>query len=396
MIINSMLDTDFYKLTMQQVVFHQFPNTPVRFDFRLRNYPSNTLIPLKDKIMGEISNLNVLEFTNRDIEYLDGLGYFKPSYLSYLQDFSFKPSQHINIDTNNNEFKLWIEGNWLETILYEVPVLAIISEIFCKEMSKYMNIDYELVGIKNLSKKLDILQISKVKPRISDFGTRRRYSRDWQEVVIKEFIKRYPKFIGTSNVYFAKKYNINAIGTMAHEFIQAMQNIGCRLQDSQRYAFQCWANEYRGDLGIALSDTLGMDTFFNDFDKYFAKLYDGARHDSGNPLIWGRKLINHYKSMDIDPLTKTAVFSDGLNIPTVLELYRYFNKKINTSFGIGTNLTNDVGIKAPQIVIKMTECNHLPVAKISDSNGKVMCRDIEYLRHLCRVFDIPMERLNEK
>lgn len=227
----------------------------------------------------------------------------------------------------------------------------------------------------------------------ADFGTRRRYSRKWQEYVITYLTKYYPKnFIGTSNIYFAKQFKVKPIGTMAHEFIQAMQSV-VRLSDSQKHAFQVWADVYRGDLGIALSDTLGMDAFFNDFDLYFAKLFDGARHDSGSPFVWCKKLIDKYHGYGIDPLTKTAVFSDGLNFPKIVKIHRAFAHKIRCSYGIGNNLMNDCGIKPLQIVIKMTKCDGKPVAKISDSKGKQMCEDPEYLKYLASQFNIPEDRI---
>jgi len=205
--------------------------------------------------------------------------------------------------------------------------------------------------------------------------------------------KRLPyNFVGTSNVWLAMKYDLRPIGTMAHEFIQATQSL-TRLVDSQKYAFDIWSREYRGDLGIALSDCLGFDAFLKDFDMYFCKLFDGARHDSGDPIEWGNRLIDHYKSMGIDPSTKTAVFSDGLDFQKAVDIHREFSNgitspRIKCSFGIGTNITNDTGFKAPQIVIKMTECNGQPVAKISDSKGKMMCKDSHYLKHLAKTFNI--------
>lgn len=176
---------------------------------------------------------------------------------------------------------------------------------------------------------------------------------------------------------------------MAHQWIMAGQGVhGIRLSDSQKHMLDVWAKEYRGDLGIALSDTLGMGAFLKDFDKYFAKLYDGARHDSGDPYIWCEKLIEHYKSLNIDPRTKSAVFTDGLNIEKAVDLAIRFHNKIQTSFGIGTNLTNDVGFTPLNIVIKLVEVNGNPVAKLSDSMGKGMCEDYDYLNYLKKVFNV--------
>jgi len=206
--------------------------------------------------------------------------------------------------------------------------------------------------------------------------------------VVEILAKELPdNFIGTSNVDLARRYNLKPIGTMAHEFIQAAQAL-TRIKDSQKFAFDTWAKEYRGDLGIALSDCLGFEAFLNDFDMFFSKLFDGARHDSGDPYIWGEKLIAHYESFGIDPITKSAVFSDGLDFSKAIEIHETFKDRIKVSFGIGTNITNDTGFKAPQIVIKMTECDGRPVAKISDSKGKMMCKDDDYLKYLASVFNI--------
>jgi nicotinate phosphoribosyltransferase len=189
--------------------------------------------------------------------------------------------------------------------------------------------------------------------------------------------------VGTSNAYFAMKHNFKPIGTMAHKAICAYQQLeGCRTIDSQKAMFQDWAQEYRGDLGIALSDTLGFSKFLYDFDKYFAKLFDGARHDSGDPYVWGHMLIDMYESMNINPLTKTGVWSDGLTFSSAIDIHNHFEGMIQRSFGPGTKFTNDVGYVAPQIVIKLVECNGKPVAKVSDDPGKSMCEDKDYIKYL--------------
>ena len=193
---------------------------------------------------------------------------------------------------------------------------------------------------------------------------------------------------GTSNVYFAMTLGLTPLGTMAHEYLQACQSLGPRLRDSQVFGFESWAREYRGDLGIALSDVYGIEPFLRDFDLYFCKLFDGARHDSGDPFAWGERMIAHYKAMRVDPKTKILIFSDGLTVPKTIELYQQFNGRCQLAFGIGTNLTNDLGYEPLQIVIKMVECNGQPVAKLSDTPSKNMCTDEKYLAYLRQVFDI--------
>jgi nicotinate phosphoribosyltransferase len=239
-------------------------------------------------------------------------------------------------------------------------------------------------------------QISHLK--IADYGTRRRFSKAWHEEVLQTLATGLGthstggQFAGTSNVFYAMKLGLLPLGTMAHEYLQAAQALGPRLRDSQVFAFESWAHEYRGDLGIALSDVYGFQAFLRDYDMYFCKLFDGARHDSGDPFAWGEGMIAHYKANRVDPLTKTLVFSDGLTIPRTIELYNQFKGRCLLAFGIGTNLTNDLG-DAPdhvplQIVIKMTECNGQPVAKLSDTPSKNMCEDVNYLAYLRQVFNL--------
>jgi nicotinate phosphoribosyltransferase len=219
--------------------------------------------------------------------------------------------------------------------------------------------------------------------KLSDFGLRRRFSGDWQDHVVKTFADYCPEFfVGTSNVYLAKKYNIKPIGTFAHEWFGGIQGENIRISEVQKYALDIWAKEYRGELGIALSDNFGFRAFLNDFDKYFAKLFDGCRHDSGCPFKWGEMLINHFKSLGIDPKTKTACWSDSLDPDKAIELAKTFHDRINVTFGIGTNLTNDVGFKPVSIVMKVVESNGKPVCKISDAPGKGMCKDSQYVEYV--------------
>jgi len=379
---------------MQQVVFHKFTDTKVRYEFRLRNYPESTLCSFEKEIKKEIDNLCKLRFREEELDYLKTIPFLSDDYIDFLRMFQFKRD---DINTYNSYvtgrgkfFQLVIEGSWLNTILFETPVLAIISEVFSKRNSSdnlYPRLSDKIEILENLDDH-DIFNLV-------DFGTRRRYSFIWHDRMIQEFVRRVPHFfIGTSNVYLAKKHNIKPIGTMAHEYQEAMQAL-VRLEDSQKYALQCWADEYRGRLGIALSDTLGIDCFLNDFDLYFAKLFDGVRQDSGDPYLVANKVINHYRKLGILPKTKTIVFSDGLTIEKALLLNDSYSPLINCSFGVGTHLTNDTGFKAPQIVIKMTKCNDRPVAKISDSRGKQMCNDKNYLRYLASVFNITREDIYE-
>lgn len=385
MMINSLLDTDLYKLTMMQGVLHQFPWANVEYEFKCRNTGID-FSPVINKIQNEINHLCSLRFNDDELNYLRSLRFIREDFIQFLRLFQLN-REFVKIQENNGAMSLVIKGPWLHTILFEVPVLAIISECYFK--GTHPEVDFEK-GRDKLFKKTDLVKKSNkdgIMINFSDFGTRRRFSFEWQDEIIKNLKKELPdNFTGTSNVYFAKKYRLKPIGTMAHEWLMAAQALGPKLVNSQKFALEHWAKEYRGDLGIALSDVVGFKAFLNDFDMYFAKLFDGCRHDSGDPVDWGERLIAHYKKMNIDARSKIAVFSDGLTFPKSIKLARHFNGRILIVFGVGTNLTNDIVGDPLQIVIKMTQCENTPVAKLSDSEGKLMCTDQRYLTYLKQVF----------
>lgn len=386
-IINSLLDTDLYKFTMQQTVYHQFPHAhEVEYSFKCRNKDVN-LVQYMDEINRQIDWLCNLSFDEDEVNYLRSLRYIKSDYADFLTLFKMQRKYVNVVAINENEIDVCIKGPWLHTILFEVPVLAIINEVYFRATHSD---DLLIEGMNRLNEKVKIIQdLQDPGFNFSEFGTRRRYSFDWHETVIQKLVKELPdNFTGSSNVYFAKKYNLVPIGTMAHEYLQACQALGPRLRDSQKFALETWVQEYRGDLGIALTDVVGIDAFLNDFDLYFCKLFDGVRHDSGDPFEWGEKMLSHYKKMKIDARTKSFVFSDGLDVFKSIELYNHFKDRVKVFFGIGTNLTNDLGPKSINIVLKMVSCNGSPVAKISDSDGKTMCKDETYLSYLKQVFQI--------
>jgi nicotinate phosphoribosyltransferase len=388
-----MLQNDFYKFSMGQAVLHNYPATIVRYEFKWRNWEQMQLrISLEDfigRLKKELDHLCLLRFTEDELNYLSTFQFFKPDFIEYLRLFQFNRN-HIHCKIVNDKIKVTIEGPWLNTIPFEVPVLSTISQLYT-DNGPSLHSKWLSEGRKRLSDKFLLLEAALGKGHnfsFADFGLRRCADSEFHDEIIRFILDNYPQyFAGTSNVYLAKKHNVKAIGTMAHEWVQAHQQLGGRPMDSQTNALQVWANEYRGELGIALSDTLGFDAFLADFDRYFALLFDGCRHDSGNPIDWCKKFISHYEKLRIDPKTKTAIFSDGLTFESALELYFLFVKAIKTSFGIGTYLTNDVGFIAPQIVIKMVECNGEPVAKVPDSIGKGMCEDKEYLVQIKRMIE---------
>ncbi len=384
MIIQSMLDTDLYKFTMQQAVLHRFPALDVEYAFKCRNENIDMARHI-DEINNELDNICELSFSEEELRHLQSLRFIRKDYIDFLRLFRFNRNL-ISVKPFGKDIDIRIRGPWLHTILFEVPILAIVNEVYFRNIDPEP--DYALAR-QRLNEKISIVKKNSDIFRFADFGTRRRRSRQWQQEVINIVIRELAgNFIGTSNVLFAMTQGIAPIGTMAHEYLQACQAAGSRLVDSQKLALESWVQEYRGDLGIALTDVVGMEAFLRDFDLYFCKLFDGARHDSGDPMEWGEKLIAHYEKMGIDPKGKTAVFSDGLDFPKALEIAERFHGRIKVVFGIGTNLTNDFGDDALQIVIKMTHCNGQAVAKISDSPGKSMCEDDEYVKYLKKVFKI--------
>jgi len=391
-IIESILDSDLYKFSMQQWVRHNAPRLKVEYDFKCRNAGVD-LSPYADEIRAEIDHYCTLSLTDEDVQWLEGnIKYLSSDYIRSLRDLRLC-KDCVQVSKNGEPFTLTIKGNWYETILFEVPVLAIINEVYFRNITKDVKAETINQGRINLRNKIHWLKENCNVPfNLMEFGTRRRFSGGWQDEVVDELKSEFDNhplinFSGTSNVALAKKYYLRPMGTMAHEYLQAHQVLA-PIHHFQSSALQGWADEYRGNLGIALSDIIGFDAFLRDFHRGFAMLYAGCRHDSGDPYVWGDKLITHYKNMDIDPMTKTAVFSDGLNVEKAVDLARYFNGKIKTQFGLGTSLSNDMGVKPLNIVIKMTRADGMPVAKLADGDGgKEMCKDPVYMAWIKQVRD---------
>ncbi len=388
MIIQSLLDTDLYKFTMMQVVLHHFPGAMVEYRFKCRSSGVD-LIPVLPRIREEIRQLCSLRFRKEELDYLRGLRFLKGDFVDLLRLFQLDEG-FIDVREApqvNGGVDITIRGPWLHTIAFEVPVLAIVSECFFAHTQPQPDRDE---GLRRLSDKIAAVNAHPDPAfKISDFGTRRRFSSDWHRQVVGVLKERmHERFVGTSNVMLAREFDLLPLGTMAHEYLQACQAVGPRLRDSQKFAFDTWAKEYRGDLGIALTDICGVDAFLRDFDLFFVKLFDGVRHDSGDPFEWGEKLLAHYARMRVDARSKSFVFSDSLNIPLCIQLYERFHTRCHPAFGIGTNLTNDLGYRPLQVVIKMTRCNGQPVAKISDTPEKTMDYDPSYVNYLREVFEV--------
>lgn len=393
-IIQSLIDTDLYKFTMMQVVYHQFPGAEVEYHFRCRN-PGINLVPYMNEIEEEIEAYCALQFKPEELGILGSMRFMKKDFVEFLE--IYRPRmKHIQVMRSADEsgaIDIVVKGPWLFTIMFEVPVLAIVSEVYFRNTCDVE--DAMESGRKILIEKIKVAEANPqfANFRFNEFGTRRRFNREWQTRVVDMLKGVMPiQLVGSSNVLLADRYQLNVMGTQAHEYLQACQALGPRLRESQKYAFDMWVKEYDGDLGIALTDVIGMDQFLADFSLKYTKLYDGMRHDSGNPSVWANKAIAHYQSNRIDPMSKTLVFSDGLTFPKAMDLQEEFSGRARTVFGIGTYLTNDMGtVKPLNNVMKMTHCNGQVVAKISDSPGKSMCRDEGYLAYLKSVFGVTNE-----
>ncbi|MFH6598388.1 nicotinate phosphoribosyltransferase [Ectopseudomonas khazarica] len=388
-IVQNLLDTDLYKLTMMQAVLHNYPNAEVEWEFRCRN--SEDLTPYLAEIRYQFERLSELSLTVDQLAFLERIPFIKPDFIRFLSLFRFN-LRYVHTSIEDGQLSIRLRGPWLHVILFEVPLLAIISEV--RNRYRYREVVLEQAA-ERLYEKIDWLRSEASDDelagfQLADFGTRRRFSYRAQEQAVRILKRDFPgRFVGTSNLHLAREFELKPIGTMAHEWLMAHQQLGPRLIDSQSAALDCWVREYRGQLGIALTDCITMDAFLADFDLYFAKLFDGLRHDSGDPLVWAEKAIAHYEKLGIDPLSKTLVFSDGLDLEKSLRLYRALSGRIHVSFGVGTNLTCDIpDVEPMNIVIKMIACNGQPVAKISDTPGKTQCRDenfVSYLKHVFRV-----------
>ncbi len=391
-IINSLIDTDFNQLTMAQAVYHKYPVTIVRYRFICK---SDRKITHLHEINKELDHLCSLRFTEDELTYLSAISFMKPDFIEYLRFFQLNRNYIKTYLDKDMNLQIEIEGPWVATIFFRVPVLSIVSEVHSKHQSSENPAATLKKGKSLLAKKVKFLtehlktgQIAGFK--FAELGTRQRYSNEWQDTVIDKLKSKFRPylFVGTSNVFFAKKYELKPIGTMTHEWLQAHQQMGFPLIESQKAALDVWAQEYRGELGIALSDVLGFKAFLRDFDLYSAKLFDGCRHDSDDPVSWCVKLVEHYDKLGIDPKTKQAVFTDNLYFEKAIEIHETLSDMINISFGIDINLTNDMGIEPLDMTIEMVECNGHPVAKVPDNKEKEICENPKFLSHLKKKFQL--------
>lgn len=392
-VVRSLLENDLYKFSMWQALLHCNPGAQAEYRFVCRNTPEFPLADLRPAVEAEMERLCSLSFTQDELDYLRNLRFLKSDFVDFLSVFRFQ-RRFLHVGTEGERLTIVARGPMVHVMAFEILVLYVVNELYFRRLGRREEALTE--ARRRLHAKVAQVREALNKQEVgndlslSDFGLRRRYCGEWHDEVVRTLAHELPEvFRGTSNVHLARTLGLTPIGTLGHEFMQAHQAFGFRLRDFQKAAMENWVQEYRGDLGIALTDVIGMDAFLRDFDLYFAKLFDGLRHDSGDPIVWGEKAIEHYRRLRIDPRTKHLVFSDGLSIPKALALYRHFRGRIHTGFGIGTSLTNDTPFAPLNIVMKLVSCNGQPVAKISDSPGKTLCEDQTFLAYLRQVFQHP-------
>ena len=369
-VFNSILDNDFYKFTMQCAVVKLFPDARVKYVFINRgkhSFPEG----FDDALRKAINEMAKLQLTKAEKEFLKkNCPYLNLPYLDFLEGYRYDPSE-VHIEQHGTDLQVTVEGYWYRTILWEVPLLSVISELFYK-LTKATAWTDEQVIANTREKELLYKELGVV---FAEFGTRRRHSYHVHDIVMHTLMDGYNQtFIGSSNVHFAMKYKVKPIGTHAHEWFM-FHAAEYSYKMANALSLEHWVDVYRGDLGVALSDTYTTDVFFKQFDKKFSKLFDGVRHDSGDPIVFAEKTIAHYKKMGIDPLSKYIIFSDGLNPQKVQAITEACKGKIGISFGIGTDLTNDVGLRPMNIVMKLTEVltsdnEWVPTVKLSDEPNK--------------------------
>ena len=394
-IITSLLENDLYKFSMGQAIYHHFSDYKTTWTFKCRNKDVVFSDDVVEEIKHQIRMYCALRFDEEELEYLHNIRWIKGSYVDFLRLWQPRYEDfHFGRDEEGN-FTLETTGTWLNTSLYEVPTLAIINEVYFRMNHDYKQLleDYKKRALEKCLK----LQSGEYELNsFSEFGLRRRLSGEAQDHIVKllqETQNPASRYVGTSNVYLAKKYGLTPVGTMAHEWIMCVGQGDHKNNPaySNYFALEAWVDEYGVLNGTALTDTITTDCFLRDFRLTFATLFSGVRHDSGDPFVWGDKMIAHYESLGIDPKTKTLLFSDSLNFEKATKICRYFKDRCKVAFGIGTYLSNDTSVEALNIVMKVTKCNGQDVAKISDVEGKSMCKNESYVDYLTRSIEWRMK-----
>ena len=390
-IVCSLLDTDLYKFNMDQVIFHKHTDLCGEYYFKCRNQGVTFSEEIVSEIREQIDHLCTLRFTKEELDYLRSIRFIKADYVEFLR--LWHPiREYVSVSrSESGELSIVVKGPLFSAMQFEIYLLEIVNEVYFR-----MTYDYEALkksAQERLDQKIRDFRSGKYTFKFAEFGCRRRLSREWEDTVVRRLAQETDNCVGTSNVYLAMKYHLIPIGTYAHEFVQMYQGIdSIPLAYTNQYAMKDWYDEYLGDNGTALTDTVTTDLFLLDFNRSMVNNYSGVRHDSGDPYEWGEKMIAHYKKYGADPKSKLLLFSDSLDFDRAQQLYDYFKDKAKVSFGIGTFCSNDTQEEALNIVIKLQYVNGRPVAKLSDTPGKAMCRDSEYLDYLKRSVAFRLKR----
>lgn len=390
-IITSLLDIDLYKFNMDQVIFHKHTDLCGEYYFKCRNQGIVFTEEMVEEINAQIGHLCKLRFKKDELEYLRSIRFLKNDYVEFLRLWHPLRDYVTVSRSEEGELSIVVNGPLFSAMQFEIYLLEIVNEVYFR-----MAYDYESLrnsAEEKLSRKIKDFNDGKYSFKFAEFGCRRRLSREWQDVVVQRFCNETKNCVGTSNVYLAMKHGVTPIGTYAHEFVQMYQGIdSIPLAYTNHYAMKDWYDEYQGDNGTALTDTITTDLFLLDFNRAMVNNYTGVRHDSGDPFEWGEKIIAHYKKYGVDPKTKLLLFSDSLDFDRAQALYDHFKDKAKVSFGIGTFCSNDTGVDPLNIVIKLQYVNGRPVAKLSDVHGKEMCRDKDYLTYLRSSVEFRLKR----
>ena len=393
-IINSLLDTDLYKFNMDQVIFHKHTDLSGEYYFRCRNEGIVFTPEMFGEINEQIDHLCSLTFTKDELDYLRSIRFIKSDYVEFLR--LWHPiADYVSIDLSPaGELSVVVDGPLFSAMQFEIYLLEIVSEVYFR--LKYDYAALRKAAEERLDEKIRAFRTGKYTFSFAEFGCRRRLSREWEDEVVRRLATETKNCVGTSNVMLAKKYGLKPIGTYAHEFVQMYQGIdSIPLAYTNHYALEDWYDEYRGDNGTALTDTVTTDLFLLDFNRAMVNNFTGVRHDSGDPYEWGEKMIAHYRKYGADPKSKLLLFSDSLDFDRAQALYEHFRDRAKVSFGIGTFCSNDTSEDALNIVIKLQTVNGRAVAKLSDSKGKEMCRDEDYLEYLERSVEFRLNRERE-
>ncbi|MBR4435816.1 MAG: nicotinate phosphoribosyltransferase [Clostridia bacterium] len=390
-IVVSLLDTDLYKFNMDQVIFHKHTDLCGEYHFKCRNEDIRFTKEMLEEINAQIDHLCSLSFTKRELDYLRSIRFIKNDYVEFLRLWHPIREYVFTSLSEDGELSVIVDGPLFSAMQFEIYLLEIINEVYFRLSYNYEEL--QASAMERLDQKIADFNSGKYTFSFAEFGCRRRLSREWQDEVVRRLATETKNCVGTSNVYLAMKYDLTPIGTYAHEFVQMYQGIdSIPLAFTNHYALRDWYDEYDGDNGTALTDTITTDLFLLDFNRSMVNNYSGVRHDSGDPFVWGDKIIDHYKKYGVDPKTKLLLFSDSLNFDNAQALYEYFKDKTKVSFGIGTFCSNDTCVDPLNIVIKLQYVNDRPVAKLSDTPGKAMCDDESYLHYLKNSVQFRLDR----